>query len=149
MCGHQNTSRAGCRAARPEAVPCAGGCRMYRMCRPAGAADPARPSPARLSPRCWATSWHSLRRHRRCFSTPSSPLSQRTPTPPRLSVHFVFQLPAGHARGFCDATVGRVVSSVSRASLLATWGSREPSLGICCWPRAEVDPETQGQMDSI
>lgn len=71
----------------------------------AGAADPARPSPARLSPRCWATSWHSLRRHRRCFSTASSLLSQRTPTP--LSVHFVFHLPAGHARGFLQCHGGK------------------------------------------
>lgn len=118
---------------------------MYRMCRPAGAADPRCPSLLVFHP-ALATSWHPERQHRRCSSTPSSSLlSQRTPTPPSLSVHSVLHLPAGHAQGFCNATVGRAVSRVSRASLLASWGSQQPSLGICCWPPAEVNPELDGQ----
>lgn len=51
---------------------------MYRMCRPAGAADPRHSDPARLSPQRWAISWHPARRHRRSFSIP--PLLSALPT---------------------------------------------------------------------
>lgn len=48
--------------------------------------------------------------------TASLLLSQSTPTPPRLSVHFAFHLPA---RALCNATVARVVGSVSQCVSLA------------------------------
>lgn len=93
---------------------------------------PPRSDPARLSPQRCDASWHPVRQHQSYFSTPSSPLSQCTPTLPKLSMYFVFIRRQGCAmdpRGFRRVRAGRALCKVKcllqpcLSSLLAAWGS--------------------------
>lgn len=99
------------------------GCRMYRMCR-----QPRCHSPARLSPQCWAASWHPVTRRPSYFST-----LPMLPTLLKLSMHFVFHLlPApglhcGYPGFFCMAESRKgIVQGQGKLWAAPRWDSTTP-----------------------